>query len=967
MHNFSIHFSYPWLLLLLIPAAALTLIPYFRLSKRYRRTRNRIVSIVLHLCVSVLCVSILCGIEFRYTKTNTENEIILLVDVSDTEERAGEKRDEFIQTVLGDGRYDGYKIGVVTFGFTQQYAVELTYDVDEIYERYKAAPLPDTSATDIASALKYTKDLFTHPESSKVVLITDGKETDGNALGAVRMLTAQGTIVDSAYVVEDFSGNDVQVTQINYPETHVKPGAECTVTVTVRSRLRANSGSGDGEVSVRVELTDNGERTMGDADVKTLALKQGETAIPFNHTFTSPGLHEIKVSLSAATDDLGENNVYTSYIFLDNYNKILVVEQNSEESNNLIALLRENGYETDRVNLSSTADVLTTEKGVALQSTDDLRRFDQIIMNNIANRDMQPHEGFVDMLYSYVYDYGGGLFTVGGDDETGNANAYSRTDLWQTKYQEILPVQAIEYTPPVGLVVLVDRSGSMTENLEYARQGLISCTNALTERDYIGVMTLDTVPNTILPLTPRTHINEIMEALEHEDLKHADGSTQFFNSIQRAGEALMTNKQVEKRHIIIVSDGMATDKSGDAAVESSYITEARNLHKKGITLSVILISNPSEPYRKDMEDLVKAGSGTLTQKSGEALVTAMREELRAVAVKESENKLFSPIVKSPTSVIFDGVQYGIDRGEGEEETDDRDRFRMNVKLGGFYGVKKKDGAETLLTGDYDVAPLYAQWKFGKGTVGSFMCDLTGKPKFGGEASWSAAFMADVNGRKLICNIVDNLMPTEDISPAAFDYKLEEENYVNTLKVYADLSDGEYIDAKITLTEEPGGESYSLNSLSSDGDIYVTAALDKSNRYSRCTFVVKRAGVYKIVLTKCGADGSAIDLRTVELYKSFAFSKEYDLYADSGETPPEELLALVAKNGNGSKIADLTDPAEVFEDFITGIDYTFDPRYLFAVIAIVLFLADIAVRKFKFKWIHEIIREKRRKAAEKKND
>lgn len=36
MHDFQIVFSHPWLLLLLIPALALTLIPYFMLSKKYR-------------------------------------------------------------------------------------------------------------------------------------------------------------------------------------------------------------------------------------------------------------------------------------------------------------------------------------------------------------------------------------------------------------------------------------------------------------------------------------------------------------------------------------------------------------------------------------------------------------------------------------------------------------------------------------------------------------------------------------------------------------------------------------------------------------------------------------------------------------------------------------------------------------------------------------------------------------------
>ena len=46
MTNFRIVFEHPWLLLLLIPAVVLTMLPYFRMNKRYRKTRNRISSIV---------------------------------------------------------------------------------------------------------------------------------------------------------------------------------------------------------------------------------------------------------------------------------------------------------------------------------------------------------------------------------------------------------------------------------------------------------------------------------------------------------------------------------------------------------------------------------------------------------------------------------------------------------------------------------------------------------------------------------------------------------------------------------------------------------------------------------------------------------------------------------------------------------------------------------------------------------
>ena len=140
----SIHIDFTrsaWWLLLLIPAVILTLIPYFRLSKKYRRTRNRIVSMVLHMTVMVLCVLALAGLQFTYQANNLENEIILLVDVSETSNEKEEQRDEFIQTVLDEGQYDGYKIGIVTFGFTQEYAVPLTYDVESIYDAYLAAQI----------------------------------------------------------------------------------------------------------------------------------------------------------------------------------------------------------------------------------------------------------------------------------------------------------------------------------------------------------------------------------------------------------------------------------------------------------------------------------------------------------------------------------------------------------------------------------------------------------------------------------------------------------------------------------------------------------------------------------------------------------------------------------------------------------------------------------------------------------
>ena len=44
-------FNSPWLLLLIPVAVAVVLFPYLRISKRHRRTRNRVTSVVLHILI----------------------------------------------------------------------------------------------------------------------------------------------------------------------------------------------------------------------------------------------------------------------------------------------------------------------------------------------------------------------------------------------------------------------------------------------------------------------------------------------------------------------------------------------------------------------------------------------------------------------------------------------------------------------------------------------------------------------------------------------------------------------------------------------------------------------------------------------------------------------------------------------------------------------------------------------------
>ncbi len=935
MSDLKIVFSYPWLLLLLIPAFAFTLIPYFRLSKRYRRTRNRIISMVLHLIVMTLAITVLAGMRFEYNVPNEKNEIILLVDVSDSEKEAVEARDKFVDDVLSDGQFDNYKIGVVTFGFDQNYAVPMTYEVDGVFDQYLRAETPDTSATNLASALLYTESLFENPETAKIVLITDGKETDEEADKVVRGIAARGIRIDTAYIPSDYSDDLAQLVGVEMPDYHVNIKEDCTVSVTVQSK---------GEYTAVLELFDNGTASTV-TPYREVKLVKGTQSIAFTHAFADFGLHEISFKMQIVEDKFQTNNVYCSYLYMQEFNKLLILERAKGESVMLESLLN------DEKEYNITVMDIAGEDVPA--SVEELREYDQVILNNIAHRDMP--ENFDVMLEEYISEYGGGVFTVGGNVGT-EANAYNRDDLYGTTYQKFLPVQAINYTPPVGVVVIIDRSGSMggvdaygDSLLDWAKAGTVSCLSALDERDYIGIMTLDSDYNVVLGMTPRTEEAKILAAIN--SIESVDGNTVFPGAIDRAGRALRELPNVDKRHIVIVTDGQVP-----ANQEEEYLSTIQKYYESdGITLSVVGIGMVEGDAAYDqMKKATDIGHGRTIPARTTDLTFVMSEELKAPEINEVNipEGGFSPIIHLDSSPLVQDLQ----RGEGVNKN------KLTVKLDGFYGVKARDEevADLILVGDYEV-PIYAQWNYGKGRVGSFMCDLQG--------IYSSAFMSDENGQKFIKNVVNNLMPVTDIRPNDITVKLTEDNYTNTLAIDANLKEGEKLKGEITLTSN--GESVPLQEETADStslplserSFYVkNCEYDTSGQINRLTFIAKATGIYKITVIKYNDQG---EICRFEQYKAMAYSEEYDSFKeideeDESALTDEQKLARLAERGEGIAITDLEDTLRIFEGFKTKLERVFDPRFLFMILAICLFLLDIAVRKFKFKWPHELIREYKEK-------
>ena len=927
MNGFSIQFSHPWLLLLIVPLVGVALLLYFKSNKKFRRTRNRITSLILHCVVSVLCVSVLAGVYIRYEVSNDTNELIFLVDASESSEQAKDTRDRFMVAALETGTwYDGFKIGVVTFGFDQVYAVPLTTDVDGIYEQYQRASLPsEQGGTDIAAALTYTSHLFSESSTAKIVLVTDGKETDESALEVVSSLASRGIAVDTAHIASSFlseNETDLQITGVEFPDYHLEKEDQFTLGCVL---------GGTSYTSFTVNLYDNDELVQTKED----SVVNGSRTIEFQYAFQEEGLHELCFEVTSKDDAVEANNVYYSYYYVENYDRILIIERGTGESEALRRLLEEKGeYDVSVLNLYDQEATIPTD-------AQQLCEYDQVILNNIANKDMPT--GFIDVLYDYVYDYGGGMLTVGGEDESGENNAYNRSDMYGTVYQSMLPVEIINYTPPVAVMIIIDASGSMGSEfdngesyLAWARAGASACLDSLSERDYIGVMALNSLYDVVLPLTQRTQDHTIRSAISSID--ETGGGTVFSEAINRAGSLLRAQTNVARRHIIIVTDGGAS--LGD---EEQYLENISTLNKDGITLSVVGIGvTPGSTAAVQMQKAVDAGGGRLhAVTDSEDLVLEMREDLNAPEIKdmnEYENG-FNPIAYQTNSILFDGVTL-----------EDK---KMSAVLGGFYGSRVKSTDYLILAGDFDV-PLYAQWKFGAGSVGSFMCSLDG-------GKWSGLFMSDAGGAQFILNMVRAVMPVTNIEPSLLDVELDRENFINKLSIYTQIEEGQTIRGKLIATDWDGDkvQTSTLSLNTGEGateDCYVTQMLDANNGYSRCNFVVKRGGAYQLLLEVCDSAGEV--LYSYSTYFDFSFSKEYDLVAEAARPDAALFLEQLAEKGRGESIADMENPVSIFDNFIMSHEMRYDPRVVLLIASILLFLLDIAVRKFKFKWIHEIVRERR---------
>lgn len=656
----------------------LVLVVELLLSRRSRGVSARQWRAAMVVRGVVAACLLLAALGVAIPRTGRDVSTMFLIDASDSMGAAGRQAAvDWVRDALGE-QPDGSRAGVAFFGGDAR--LELT--VQERAELVQPATEIDASRTNLAGALRLAAAVLPSDSRRRVVVLSDGRATEGDADAEAARLRAEGIRVD-VHAVEQVGGEDVAVARFEAPG-RVAAGDE----IVLRATITATSAG-----VARLVLRRDGDIV----DERAVELAVGENVIDLLQRAEGSGLRRYRLEVTASGDAVAENNVGFAAVEVEGPGKVLVAEGTAGAGATLADALRAAGM---------TVDVLTA---AALPTVDVLGTYSATVLVDVDARSLTPEQ--VGALGAATRDLGRGLVTVGGDRSFG-LGGYLSSDL-----EQLLPVVSEIKDPKkratVAEVIAIDTSGSMgtchcnegangnagdgnrfrggVDKTDISRAAAARTIEALGEHDQVGVLAFNTEQRFVLPLQKVPSPEVVDKALGK--LKPA-GGTDLRTPLEEAAEALRA-ADTKLKHIILFTDGF-TDEGGLDVLEE----QAGKLAAEGITVSVLATG---EGASDELERVAQAGRGRFYPGRDLSQIPEIMVQEALVASRSFVNEgEFLPKVTSSAEVV--------------------ERLTSSPPLLGYIATTAKPTAETLLRIGEDEDPLLASWQIGLGRSTAWTSD-----------------------------------------------------------------------------------------------------------------------------------------------------------------------------------------------------------------------------------------------------
>ncbi|MBR4863109.1 MAG: VWA domain-containing protein [Oscillospiraceae bacterium] len=845
MSNIELSFENPWLLLLAIPAFAIILLPFLFLPKLRRNTFRKIAPVVIHLVVVTLLILIIAG--FTVTENSDSQAVLLLVDLSDSTAPVQTQIEDHAKqlTELIDQETP---VGVLVFGASRVYTVTL----DD--PRGFAVDTVAAEATDIAAALEYAATLLPTDKAGHIILLTDGKETDGDALSTAQFLSSKDIRIDAVWFDTTMQeAAEVQLGSFIAPE-----GAYVGDTLAFTADVESNT-----EAQVTLTLYDD----SGEILSQEHAISPGSNVFELNAPAETPGNRAYKLVLETETDNITKNNERYAHVKVTGKSSVLLLADTVGHAEPLAQLLS-NDYE-----------VVSYTARNAPRTIMALCDYDVVILSNV-DYDTLP-TGYDKLLETYVGTFGRTLLAVGG------SQTFMYGSMEGTVLEEMLPVtftlEEDSEAESVALMLVLDCSNSMVQRSTYlsvAKQGAIKCVEAMTGNDFVGVISFNSRAYLQSPLLAATDPNKESLVRTISGLTTSRGTYYTEGLVMAHQELLKSDAKI--RHIIFLSDGQPSDRGYTEAVQRAA--------EDGITVSTIGLGYSSDI----LHTMASYGNGRYYYVSNASeLPNIMLSETEQVTVSSLINGEFLPIV-AKESPLTEGIS-------------------SLPMLYGYLGMTLKEEATAYITTDKG-HPIYAGWNYGLGTVVCFTSDLNG--------SWSSQWLSEAAGAA-----VTNRMISTSIPAIHHDSSMQAAITVR----------GQTTDITVTTAD---GDDHTLNLVTSFGTVTNSYVMTQTEPGVYTTSIeTAKPGLYAMMVTQSDKEGTIADY--LESAIAVSYSQEYDAFADDGQV----LLTTLCGYSGGALFTDMHKLAQVQVGTIRAI---FNPMTLFGVLALLLMLIDIAIRKLRWK-------------------
>jgi len=668
--------------LILIPVLGLLTIFIARKSISGLGKGSRIAAIIIRILAIMLIAGALAEPSLR--KTSHDVGVTVIIDASRSiPAGAQEQIDQYIAQAQQGSRQPDDKLGIITAAedaYVQSSVARATTRVDRQF-------IGATDGTNLMAAVSLGIASSPKDVANRIVLVSDGNETDGSLLRAAQAAKAQGIPID-VLPVEFAYAEEVVVEALQAP-ANVRVGETITLKVVLTSTVPAA-----GRLLISQDGTIIDLNPAADELGKIVELTKGRNVLAVSVGVTRPGalnyeavfepitaLNEDGGSTATRGDSIPENNTGSAITFVGSEGSVLIVADDPNEAVKFEDVLHQAEVQTVRIPSSQFPTNLP-----------ELASYEAVVLLNQSSYSYSQAQQ--ELMRQYVKDTGGGLVMIGGPESFG-AGGWIGSPLADALPIRLDPPQKRQM--PRGALALVIHSVEIPRGVFYGKQICNAAVDAMSRLDLVGIIEYQGMGGTdwIYPLAPigdKTAVKRAIQNLTFGDMPSFDPSLQLALSG-------LINAGAGQKHCIVISDG-------DPSMSRSLL---RKFKQNGITISAVGVNPHSPADTNTLRTMARVTGGTYYAVNNNALAT-----LPQIFIKEAQT--------IRRALIWEGEAFTPARTGVPTETM---RGITGVPaITGYVVAAEREGLSLVTLRGKENDPIAAQWQYGLGRVITFTSDAS---------------------------------------------------------------------------------------------------------------------------------------------------------------------------------------------------------------------------------------------------